>query len=106
MTPSITIRPLAQADLAEQRDYLENTNPQVAERYLQAVEQTFNQLAQLPGLGAPREYGKPNLSGMRMRPVKGFERYLIFYLPNDNGIDVVRVLHSSRDIARLFALDE
>jgi toxin ParE1/3/4 len=34
--------------------------------------------------------------------VRGFERYLIFYRPTDDGIDVVRVLHGSRDIESLF----
>lgn len=27
-----------------------------------------------------------------------FGRYVIFYVPLDDGIDVVRVLHSARDI--------
>ena len=28
--------------------------------------------------------------------------YFIFYLPTENGIDVLRVLHSSRDIESIF----
>lgn len=31
-----------------------------------------------------------------------FGRYVIFYLPIDDGIDVVRVLHSARDIDAVF----
>lgn len=27
-----------------------------------------------------------------------FERYLIFYFPIDDGVDIVRVLHNARDI--------
>ena len=34
-------------------------------------------------------------AGMRSFP---FERYIIFYAPVDGGIDVVRVLHSARDV--------
>jgi toxin ParE1/3/4 len=31
-----------------------------------------------------------------------FGRYLIFYAPVDEGIDVVRVLHSARDVDAAF----
>lgn len=31
-----------------------------------------------------------------------FGRYVIFYTPVDGGIDVVRVLHSARDIDAAF----
>jgi toxin ParE1/3/4 len=31
-----------------------------------------------------------------------FGRYVIFYAPVDSGIDVVRVLHSARDIDEQF----
>jgi plasmid stabilization system protein ParE len=33
--------------------------------------------------------------------VSHFERISIFYRPTDYGIDVVRVLHGARDIARI-----
>jgi toxin ParE1/3/4 len=38
-----------------------------------------------------------------MWPIGGFEKYLIFYLPLPDGIDVIRVVHGARDIERLFA---
>ena len=39
---------------------------------------------------------------MRMRPVRGFEKYLNFYMPRADGIEIVRILHSARDIESLF----
>jgi len=33
-------------------------------------------------------------------------RYLIFYVALTNGVDIVRVLHGSRDIATLFQDDD
>jgi hypothetical protein len=39
-------------------------------------------------------------------PVKGFESYLVFYLPHQNGIDMIRVIHGARDIESLFAREE
>jgi len=41
--------------------------------------------------------------GVRSLP---FGRYVIFYLPLHDGIDVVRVLHSARDIEAIFEMDQ
>jgi plasmid stabilization system protein ParE len=35
--------------------------------------------------------------------MKGFEKYLIFYLVLDDVVDVVRVLHSSQDIQAILS---
>ena len=41
---------------------------------------------------------------MRRFPVSdGFEKILLFYLPLQGGVDLVRVVHGSRDIHALFA---
>jgi toxin ParE1/3/4 len=37
--------------------------------------------------------------GVRSFP---FGRYVVFYMPLDDGIDVVRVLHGARDIDAAF----
>lgn len=43
---------------------------------------------------------RPELAtGVRSFP---FGRYVIFYAPLDDGIDVVRVLHGARDIDGIF----
>jgi hypothetical protein len=36
--------------------------------------------------------------------VKGFERYLIFYRPLTDGVELLRVIHCARDVERLFRL--
>jgi toxin ParE1/3/4 len=38
------------------------------------------------------------LIGLRMWPIPGFKRYLNFYRPRRNGIEVVRVLHGAMDL--------
>lgn len=35
--------------------------------------------------------------GVRRWRVNDFERYLVYYLPIEEGVDVVRVVHSARD---------
>jgi len=53
-------------------------------------------IAEFPGLGESRDELAQDL---RSFPVGS---YLIFYLPLEEGADIVRVLHSSRDIKTLF----
>jgi toxin ParE1/3/4 len=45
-------------------------------------------------------FQRPSLRRVRRWPVSGFERWLIFYLPRRDGVDIVRVLHGARDIER------
>jgi len=52
----------------------------------------------LPALTGP----SPVLAGVRMLRIAGFDNYLIFYCPTENGIDIIRVLHAKRDIDALF----
>jgi len=53
-------------------------------------------LAEQPAMGRVRE---ELLHGLRSFPVG---RYVIFYLTVPNGIDIVRVLHGSRDVNAIF----
>ena len=56
-------------------------------------------LAAEPECGAIVFANDRQLSGMRRFPISGsFERVLIFYFPLADGIDVVRVIHGSRDL--------
>jgi len=38
--------------------------------------------------------------------VKGFEKYLIFYRAMDERVEILRVLHSSRDIDNMLSGEE
>jgi hypothetical protein len=55
--------------------------------------------------GSPRDFGSERLSGRRMFRVQGFRRHLVFYRPTSEGIEVIRVLHSSQDIENIFGQD-
>jgi hypothetical protein len=51
-----------------------------------------------------REAGRPELQGMRRFPASdGFENILLFYFPLHDGVDLVRVVHGSRDLEHLLA---
>jgi toxin ParE1/3/4 len=77
-----------------------------AERYRAAVEATFARIATHPLAGVRHHSEIHRLAGMRKAPVKGFESYLIFYVPRRDGADIIRLLHGSRDIAGVLRRDE
>lgn len=98
MSFRLVVRPAADADIDAIADRIAIDNPGVGRRFYEAVWESFERLGQMPGIGALRESNNPRLRGLRSWIIKGFENYLIFYLPIDRGIDVVRVLHGARDL--------
>jgi len=73
---------------------VENDNPQNAERFIDMLDQAMNDLAHSPKIGS--------VKGEYMRDIRQFvyQKYLILYFALEDGIEVVRVLHSARDIGR------
>ncbi|MCM2407660.1 hypothetical protein ACOWPH_25525 [Anabaena sp. PCC 7938] len=57
-------------------------------------------------MGAVYDIGNPRLMGLRKWAVKGFEKHLIFYLQRDEYIEIVRLIHSARDISQILAEEE
>jgi plasmid stabilization system protein ParE len=52
----------------------------------------------MPAIGSPRYADIPIVHGVRMLPIKDFENYLRFCLEHQDFVDVIRVLHGTRDI--------
>src|SRR5690349_8190450 len=102
MNRQVIFLPMAEADLDQQYAwYLIETSGEVAERFLIAVDATASLLLEHPEIGAQRDYLNPRLHTLRMLPVRDFERHLVFYQPHEHGIDVVRVLHSARNVEEM-----
>lgn len=96
------IRSAARQDILDQFLYLIDQNvPHVAERFIDAVDETIAKLTKRPRIGAPKKLKDPRLQGLRGWPVSGFEAVRIYYLASDNALQVVRILHGKRDIDRL-----
>ena len=98
----IFISKKAEQDTEEIALYLALENPNASAMFREALEATYTLLSTMPKIGSTRDFHNPRLSGLRMFPVKGFENYLIFYQPTDEGLLIVRVLHGARDIVTLF----
>ncbi len=92
-------RPRAELDLLDLWDYIADDSIDRADAFLDRIEVKLQTLAQNPGLGRRRE----ELSaGLQSFPINS---YVVFYRAMANGIDVIRVLHGSRDIEGIFNQD-
>lgn len=103
--PRIGQREAARRDLIGHFVYLaEEAGFDTAERFLNNAEATFNLLATQPYMGAPLALRRPELAGLRKWRVDEFDNFLIFYMPQHDGISVARVLHASNDWWALLGL--
>ena len=85
-------RPQATEDIAEVWGHIADDNLRAADRWVDQLDEHFRLLAAQPLMGRTRDELVP---GLRSFP---FGRYVIFYEPIEGGIDVVRLLHSARDV--------
>ena len=68
--------------------FIADENPAAAERFLEAVEASFAALARMPHMGVPRHFRNPKFADVRMWRVRDFDKYLIFYCPRKNGVEM------------------
>ena len=92
----VVIMPTAQQDLREIGLHIGRSSPESARRLLRNLNEKFQMLARMPGLGRVRH---DLLIQMRSFPVG---RYIIFYQATTDGVEVLRVLHGSRDVPGVF----
>ncbi len=86
---------LAKLDLLEIWAYIAEDNPNAADKLLDNIDEACALLGANPKLGQAR----PDIAtGMRYLPLKN---YLILYQEQPTGIEVVRVIHGSRDLHAL-----
>jgi toxin ParE1/3/4 len=98
----VFVRARARRDILSNAEYLEeHGGAETAQRFLDATQKTFEALARMPKLGVLCAFRSPVLRRVRRWPVKGFENWLIFYLPMRNGVEIVHLIHGARDIESL-----
>lgn len=95
--PSIVKLPLAKTDLVEIWDYIADDSEARADAFIETINQKLRSLASQPNIGRVRDEIATNL---RSFPVG---RYVIFYRKFSEGIEIVRVLHSARDLDMIFS---
>ncbi|HVC80627.1 MAG TPA: type II toxin-antitoxin system RelE/ParE family toxin [Chloroflexota bacterium] len=102
MSRRIIVHSAARSDVIDIAYYIAEDSLTAADRFVEAVDAAYSRLADMPEIGAAREYGDPALKGMRMWPVPGSPKHLIFYRATATEVRIVRVLHGARDLARIF----
>lgn len=95
----IVRRPLAGTDIVEIWDFIAEDSITQADAWVDRLDSKLRLLATQPLMGRSRNELAP---GIRSQP---FGRYVIFYEPLTDGIDVVRVIHSARDVDAVFDPD-
>ena len=88
-------------ELDEIWGYIAKDNPEAAIQVVEAVYETFQRLANHPGLGRPHHSPHPEIQGLRFRPVWGYTRYLVLYREILGGIEILHVYHDARNISAL-----
>ena len=88
--------PRALSDLAEIWTYIADDNAAAADAFAALIDGKFQALASQPDMGRAR----PELATDLRSFLVG--RYVIFYLPLPDGVEIVRVLHGARDIESVF----
>ena len=82
--------------------YAENGSVELADEFLQSVQQSLEVLAMHPELGACINSRHPKLQGIRRIAAAGkFRKVLLFYRSTEGEIVLLRVIRGERNLARV-----
>jgi len=100
MALRLVIAPRAERDLDEIFAFVAMDNPAAATKILKQIERKAFHLLERPFMGPPVYMPKwPGLRKTTSAP------YVVFYRPSDATVEIVLVLHASRDLDTLLAAD-
>ena len=93
------VRPKADQDLDDQAFcYATKAGPEIGHRFLVAAHETFSLLAIQPQMGWHSRFKHSALKHLRVFRLSSFEKILILYRPLAEGVEILRVVHSSRNV--------
>lgn len=87
----------ANLDLNSIWEYVAIDNADAADKVYDALEAGMEKLAQMPGIGHPRD----DVANSDYLVFK-VHSYLIVYRPKTRPLEIVRVIHGARDIRKIF----
>lgn len=94
--PSIELRPEADEDLLELSAYVASERPTTSRNWVERIDESFQHRAEYALIARKR----PELGAdLRSFPVMNV---VIVYRPMEDGIELVRVVHESRDLPAQF----
>ena len=86
----------ARKDLLGIWAYIAEDSPETADRVLARIDETCDLAATQPHMGQARPDLAPEVRSLPVGP------HMVFYRPIQSGIEVLMVVHGSRDIPTLF----
>lgn len=100
----IVIAPDAAKHLDDDIEYLARyATIEIALSFQLAVARELERLREFPELGSPRPGVNLRLEGLRMRPVEGFQNWLIYYIVTEQILEVLWILHAAEDRDRILS---
>lgn len=102
MNPNVQSSNFVREDLDEIWNYIAERNPDAADRIVREIAGKLHMLGRHPLIGTQRH---DLIVDLRQFPCGN---YNIFYFPLEDGVEIYRILHSSRDQVQIFddAIDE
>lgn len=88
---------LAGADAEAALDWYMEEAPHMAALFINALEKAIARVERNPGVGSPRYAHELDIPCLRFWPLTKFP-YAVFYIEHADHLDVIRVVHMSRDI--------
>ena len=93
-----TLSPQAEEDLTEIWLFISRDSVEAADRLIDEIVKCCEMIASYPEVGRERS---ELASHLRSFPIK---RYILFYRPLRETIEIVRVLHGAREIETIFGM--
>ena len=98
MSRRIRRRREVRTDILENARFIAKDSVDVALRFFDAVDQTSQQLLEMPGMGGRMQLRSKAIADVRSCTVKGFPNHLIIYRPVKDGIEILAVVHGARHL--------
>ena len=106
MTLPVRILATARRDLLEQEVYFaEVQSNELRDRFRNNAAEAIKKISEFPGIGPEWRSSRSDLRGVRMWSIPQFPKLIIFYRKTDEVLEVIRILHTSRDIPGLLSKD-
>lgn len=94
--PRVIYSPAAAEDLVDIAAYIARDKPGAARRWVQTIRQKCESIASHPMAGEERPgFGVPGCRSF------GVGNYVLFFRAIEDGIEVARIVHGSRDLSNL-----
>ncbi len=78
--------------------YAEHADLATAARFYALAMRDLDELTRRPWTGRERGWTESGLADLRSRALKSFGNYLVFYRVRSDAVEIVRILHGSRDV--------